>query len=71
MVFGIENQEKVNYLMPLRCMSYDVEEYERQAALISKQVKQCKDITGTEFVSGFAKNSRLSPCVPDGLKAGV
>lgn len=63
MVFGIENQEEVNYLMPLRCMSYDVEEYERQVSLIGKQVRQRKDITGTEFVSGFAKDSHLSPCV--------
>ena len=63
MVFGIENQEEVNYLMPLRCMSYDVEEYERQAALISKQIRQRKDITEAEFLSGFARDSRLSPCI--------
>lgn len=63
MVYGIENQEEVNYLMPLRCMSYDVEEYERQVALISKQVRQRKGITGAEFVSGFARDSRLGPCV--------
>lgn len=62
-VLGIENQEEVNYLMPLRCMSYDVEEYERQTVLISKQVRQRKDITGAEFISGFAKDSHLSPCV--------
>lgn len=62
-VVGVENQEEVNYLMPLRCMSYDVEEYERQAALISKQVRQRKDITETEFISGFARDSRLGPCV--------
>lgn len=63
MVLGIENQEEVNYLMPLRCMSYDVEEYERQAVLISKQVRQRRGITNTEYMSGFAKDSRLSPCV--------
>lgn len=63
MVFGIENQEETNYLMPMRCMSYDAEEYERQAAQISKQVRKRKGITGTEFMSGFAKDSRLSPCI--------
>ena len=63
MVFGIENQEEVNYLMPLRCMSYDVEEYERQTAIISKQVRNRRGITGTEFMSGFARDSRLSPCI--------
>lgn len=62
-VIGIENQEAVNYLMPLRCMSYDAEEYERQAVLIGKQIKQRNDITEAEFLSGFAKDSRLSPCI--------
>lgn len=63
MVLGIENQEEVDYLMPLRCMSYDVEEYERQAAQIGRHVRQRKDITKAEFLSGFAKDSRLNPCV--------
>lgn len=63
MVLGIENQEEVNYLMPLRCMSYDVEEYERQAALIGRQIRQRKDITEAEFLSGFARDSRMSPCI--------
>ncbi|MCM1123089.1 MAG: hypothetical protein NC416_10935 [Eubacterium sp.] len=63
MVIGIENQEEVHYLMPLRSMAYDVAEYERQAAIINHQVKQCKDITSAEFLSGFTKESLLSPCV--------
>lgn len=80
MVFGIENQEEVHYLMPMRCMSYDVEEYERQAVLIGKQVRQRRDITNTEYISGYAKDSRLSPCITvvlyygdewDGAKTGV
>lgn len=63
MVFGIENQEEVNYLMPLRCMSYDTEEYERQAAQIGRQVRQRKDITKAEFLSGFARESRVGACI--------
>ena len=63
MVFGIENQEEINYLMPMRCMSYDVEEYERQVAIISKQVRERGGITGTEFMTGFAGDSRLNPCI--------
>lgn len=35
----------------------------RKAALISKQVRQRKDITETDFISGFARDSRLGPCV--------
>lgn len=44
LVVGIENQESVHYLMPLRCMSYDAGEYERQAAHIKKKV--CLTVSG-------------------------
>lgn len=63
MVVGIENQEEVHYLMPLRSMIYDAAEYERQAALISRRVKRRKNITSAEFLSGFTKTDRLRPCV--------
>lgn len=62
-VIGIENQEEVHYLMPLRSMAYDTAEYERQAAGISRQVRRRKGITKAEFLSGFAKDSRLTPCI--------
>lgn len=62
-VVGIENQEDVHYLMPLRSMAYDVAEYERQAAIIRRKVRRRKDITSAEFLSGFKKDSRLHPCV--------
>lgn len=63
MVIGIENQEEVHYLMPLRVMSYDAGEYERQASLIRKQVRKIKKIKSGEFLSGFTRESRLHPCV--------
>ncbi len=63
MVIGIENQEDTNYLMPLRCMSYDTAEYEKQAAQIRRKVRKSKKVTNAEFLSGFAKDSRLHPCV--------
>lgn len=62
-VIGIENQEEVHYLMPLRVMSYDSGEYQRQAAQIKKKVRAQKGITGAEYLSGFTKDSRLHPCV--------
>lgn len=63
MIIGIENQEAVHYLMPLRCMSYDVREYERQTAQIRKQTRKRKDISPDEFLSGFTKNDSLKPCI--------
>lgn len=62
-VIGLENQDEVNYLMPLRVMSYDVDEYEKQAAAIGKEVKKKKGIRKSEFLSGFLKDSKLHPCI--------
>lgn len=62
-IVGIENQQEVHYLMPLRAMGYDVGEYERQAVLIRREVKKQKDLERAEFLSGFQKESRLQPCV--------
>ena len=41
-VIGVEHQEHPNYLMPLRCMGYDVREYERQAAVEKSHLRQWK-----------------------------
>jgi len=63
MVIGIENQEEVHYLMPLRTMEYDVREYQRQAAIIRKKVRSGKKLTAAEYLSGFTKEEKLHPCV--------
>ena len=44
-VIGVENQEMVHYLMPLRNMIYDAEEYQRQARMIGKRVRGEKGLT--------------------------
>lgn len=62
-VIGMEKQEEVHYLMPLRNMGYDTEEYERQARMIKKKVRKEKGISHAEFLSGFKKDSRLYPCI--------
>lgn len=62
-VVGAENQGEVHYLMPLRNMGYDVAEYERQAEIVKKAVRNQRGITKAEFLSGFRKESRLHPCI--------
>lgn len=62
-VVGLENQQEVHYLMPLRTMDYDVEEYNRQAAIIRRRVRKRQDITRAEFLSGFTRQDKLHPCV--------
>ena len=40
LVIGIENQQTIDYSLPLRCMTYEAGEYERQAAMIRRAVFQ-------------------------------
>lgn len=62
-VIGLENQEEVHYLMPVRAMAYDVAEYERQARAARRVVRKEKGLTRAEFLSGFRKGGRLTPCI--------
>ena len=62
-VVGVENQNEVHYLMPLRAMAYDLAEYEKQASKMRKLVRKRKDITSTELLSHFGKRDKLHPCV--------
>ena len=39
-IIGIENQETMDYSIPLRNMSYDVDAYEKQATKIRKEVRK-------------------------------
>ena len=59
-VIGIENQAQVHYLMPVRCMEYDVKEYQRQE--VERSWAQEKP-TDAEFLSGFPKDGKLHPCI--------
>ena len=63
LVIGVEGQEKTHYLMPMRYMSYDSIEYERQAAKRRREVKLMKNLSADEWLSGFRKKDRLKPCV--------
>lgn len=63
-IVGIENQELVDYSIPLRCMVYDAGEYEKQASKVRKTFrKQKKGLTAGELLYGFGKSSRLYPVV--------
>lgn len=46
MVIGIENQETIDYALPVRVMASDVGEYGRQVSLIRKQIRMCKSKKG-------------------------
>lgn len=65
-VIGVENQEELDYALPLRILSYDVSEYETQAAQIRRAVRKNKkrhSLSPGEYLYGFAKDSRLHPTI--------
>ncbi|MBQ8802743.1 MAG: hypothetical protein IJZ53_03780 [Tyzzerella sp.] len=62
MIVGIEAQETIDYLIPLRNMEYDVGEYRKQAAKIRQEVKKNpKGLEAGEYMYGFRKDSKLYP----------
>jgi len=41
-VIGVENQRQVHYLMPVRCMEYDLKEYQRQEVEQKKALERLR-----------------------------
>ncbi len=69
-IVGLENQEVVDYGMPLRCMIYDAREYEKQVGRIRKMLRKKKGLRAGEYLYGFGKDSRLHPVVTFVLYGG-
>lgn len=71
-IIGVENQETIDYSMPLRRMIYDAAEYDKQAMRIRKEVRQQhENLSNGEYLYGFKRNSRLYPVVTFILYAGT
>ena len=70
-IIGIENQEEIDYSLPVRIMSYDVGGYENQVAQIRNSVRRNpKGLSTGEYLYGFKKGSRLYPTVTFALYYG-
>lgn len=70
-LIGIENQEAIDYALPLRNMSYDVAEYEKQATEIRREVrKSAEKLSADEYLYGFRKNDKLKPVITFVLYSG-
>ncbi len=63
LVIGIENQTDVHYAMVVRNMLYDALNYTAQVEEGAKQHRKKKDLSGAEFLSGFAKEDTLVPVI--------
>ena len=61
-VLACENQQDINYAMPVRGMLYDALSYTEQVSCIKKTRKENKELRGSaEFLSGLKKEDRLVP----------
>lgn len=61
-ILALENQELVDYSMPLRCMQYDVIEYEKQLEeLRRKNERENLLVTWQEKLCGLRKKDRMTP----------
>lgn len=72
-ILAVENQEKVDYTMPYRCMEYDVMEYGKQLGVLRKRNRQENPKNITEKIGGIKKTDRLVPvytiCLYHGVEA--
>ena len=63
-IWGLENQEKIHYAMPLRHMLNDSLVYLKECNEISARHRKEKDVkTSGEFLSGLKKEDRLHPII--------
>ena len=63
-IWGIENQQKIHYAMPLRHMIEDALSYLKEYNEIAKKNMEEKDTsTKEEFLSKFKKTDRLHPVI--------
>lgn len=71
-IIGIENQENLDYALPLRMLVYDTGEYQKQAAKIRKRNRK-RGIwkNSGEYLYKFCKSDRLQPCVTFILYSGM
>ena len=71
-IIGIENQETIDYSIPLRNMAYDAGEYEKQAVAVRREVRHnSKGLTPGEYLYGFKKDSKLKPVMTFILYSGL
>ncbi|MBR2046118.1 MAG: Rpn family recombination-promoting nuclease/putative transposase [Agathobacter sp.] len=77
-IVGIENQETVDYSLPIRIMDYDSGCYRKQKSKIARRNRRkfkrskglLSDFESSEFLYGFLKSDKVYPVVTFVLYAG-
>lgn len=63
-LLAVENQNHLNYCMPLRCAEYDLEDLNRQLRRLKQHYRKTKGLKGSaEYLSGMKATDRLIPSV--------
>ncbi len=60
-IVTIEEQTDIHYAMPLRVMVEESANYHEQWSAIKAKHRENADLKGTEYLSGFSKEDRLTP----------
>ena len=61
-ILAMENQNRVDYTMPFRCMEYDTLEYRRQIDRRIRDNERTSQLSGeAEFLCGVRKTDRFAP----------
>jgi hypothetical protein len=62
-IFGIDDQNFINYAMPLQVDKYDVVTYLKQYQQLKKNYADTKELAGNERMSGIKMTDKLTPVV--------
>ena len=61
LIVALENQSDIHYAMPIRVLNLEAIGYHRQWKESQKEHQEKKDLSGAEFLSGFAKEETVKP----------
>lgn len=62
-IFGMENQERIHYAMPMRVMGYDYGTYKKQYDANASKYKNALGLTEDEFISRMKKTDKFIPVI--------
>ncbi|MCI8373601.1 MAG: Rpn family recombination-promoting nuclease/putative transposase [Lachnospiraceae bacterium] len=62
-MYGLENQERIHYAMPMRVMGLDYAAYKKQYDSQAKKNRKHTEIDGDEYLSKMRKTDKLSPVI--------
>lgn len=62
-MYGLENQERIHYAMPMRVMGYDYMAYKKQYDSNSKKYQNSKGMDEDEYLSRMKRTDKFTPVI--------